>query len=161
MTKDGSGSGVDGRRLSQALRGVRRLRRLSSAETAARMHLSLRSYQRFEAGAVRLNIDHVHRFAAATGSDAHAILLAVAIGSPQFAVRAADNQMGAILTIALQKFDEAQGDRLARLDIHTLIRVIGGAFDELGDVLGPDDPDRTWIDDGLGALAERRPKPGR
>lgn len=60
----------DGRLLSETVRGVRKFRGMTTREVAVRMNMSLRSYQRFEAGVTRLNFDYVKRFAAATGGDA-------------------------------------------------------------------------------------------
>ncbi|OYW26992.1 MAG: hypothetical protein B7Z51_09470, partial [Methyloversatilis sp. 12-65-5] len=43
----------------------------------------------FESGATRLNLDHIHRFAAATNSDPYALILSVVIGSSELARRCA------------------------------------------------------------------------
>ena len=68
--------------LSQALKLVRRHRRMTRAVVAQGMQMALRTYDRFEAGGRSLNLDYIHRFAAATRSDPHAIVMAVAVGSP-------------------------------------------------------------------------------
>ena len=94
---------------------------MTATETANAMNMALRTYERFEAGDTRLNVDHIHRFAGATDSDPYAILLAVALGSPEMARRCADNKLATILTIALQKYDVAMGDRIQRQDTRTLI----------------------------------------
>jgi transcriptional regulator with XRE-family HTH domain len=151
----------DGALLSAAVRGVRRLRRMSTRETAAAMNVTLRTYQRFEAGEARLNLDHIHRFAEATESDPYAILMAIAVGSPSLAVHSADNKFGAILTIALGKLDEKLGEDLARLDTRTLVGVITEAFDHLAERAAQPDPGRAWLKDGEALLSTRRPRPGR
>lgn len=147
--------------LSRALRAVRRLRGMSSRETAAAMNMQLRTYQRFEAGQARPNLDHIHRFSRATRSDPHAILMAVAIGAPEFAVRAADNHLATILVVALQSFDRAQGDRIAELDPRTVISAVTGLFDRLTAAGAAQAEARDWIHSGARSLARTRPKPGR
>ncbi len=150
----------DGALLSEALRRVRRHRSLTAAEVAARMHIAKRTYERFEAGRTRLNLDHVVRFARATDCDPNAILMSVVIGSPDFAWRSCDNRMATILTIALQKFDARVGDTLSELDIHTLVSAITQMFDGLESTLARDDA-KAWIAAGTDALAAKRPTPGR
>lgn len=150
----------DGALLSEALRKVRKHRGLTSAEVASRMNIAQRTYERFEAGETRLNLDHVARFARATESDPHAILLAVVIGSPDFARRSADNRMATILTIALQKFDAKVGDTLSGLDVHALISAVTQMFDSLEVTLARDRAE-TWIASGTQDLTAKRPKPGR
>ena len=76
--------------LSTALRLIRTHRRLRAADVAKSMNMALRSYEHFESGGGRINIERVHRFAEVTDSDPHAILAALALGSPAFALRCAD-----------------------------------------------------------------------
>lgn len=151
----------DGRLLSEAVRRVRRHRGMTVAETAAAMHVSLRTYQRFEGGETRLNLDHLHRFATATQSDPHALLLAIAIGAPAFAVHCADNKLGAVMTIALQKLEETLGDRLAELDTRSLVSAATALIDRLSDQVLKPDPATLWLEQGHADLQARRPRPGR
>jgi transcriptional regulator with XRE-family HTH domain len=151
----------DGNLLSEAVRGVRRHRGMTVGETAAAMNLSLRTYQRFEAGETRLNLDHLHRFAAVTKSDPHALLMAVAIGSPAFAVHCADNKLGSVVTIALQKLDETLGPRIGELDTRSLVSAVTALIDRLADQVLQPDPARAWLDEGQAHLHIRRPRPGR
>jgi transcriptional regulator with XRE-family HTH domain len=151
----------DGELLSAAVKAVRRHRGLTTAEVAAAMNMALRTYERFESGATRLNLDHVHRFAAATNSDPYALILAVVIGSPEFARRSADNKMATILTIAVQRFDRTIQDRLLDLDARTLITAVTGMFDTLLDGDETSEQAQAWLQTGAAELLAKRPKPGR
>ncbi len=151
----------DGALLSRALKRLRLRSGRSKAEIAATMNLALRTYDRFEAGETRLNLDYIDRFARATGSDPNAILLAVATGSPELAVRCADNRFGTILVIALRRFDEAVGDRLSEYEVRTLISAVTTMFDGLAALPTSPDPDRTWLQEGQAELESKRPRPGR
>lgn len=150
----------DGALLSEALRGVRKHRGLTAAEVASRMHVAKRTYERFEAGRTRLNLDLVARFGRATNCDPNGILMSVLIGSPAFARRCCDNRMATILTIALQKFDARVGDHLPELDIHALVSAVTVMFDGLETTLARDEA-QAWLTAGTEDLADRRPKPGR
>lgn len=147
--------------LSRALRSVRRLRGMSSNQTAEAMNMPLRTYQRFEAGQARPNLDHIHRFARATRSDPHALLMAVAIGSPELAARTADNQLATILAVGLQSFDLALGDGVRDLDPRTIVSAVTAMFDRLTAAQTAQAEARTWIRSGADALARARPAPGR
>ena len=120
-----------GLRLSRALKAVRRKRGLRTAEVARAMGLPLRSYEHFEAGAGRLNIERVHQFAQALEVDPYAILAAVDIASPAFAARCADNKLMTILLMALQEFDANGQDDLSRVDARSLITGFTRLFDSL------------------------------
>lgn len=151
----------DGELLSAAVKSVRRHRGMTSAEVATGMNMALRTYERFEAGNTRFNLDHIHRFAVATGSDPYAIVMSVMIGAPEFARRSADNKMATILTIAVQRFDRSVGDRLLDMDARTLIAAITGMFDTLLEDDEQGERARTWLQTGGADLAAARPKPGR
>ncbi len=117
--------------LATILRSLRRHRGLRAAEVAEAMRLPLRSYEYFEAGGGRLNLDRIHQFAEAIDVDPFAILAALDIGSPAFAVRCADHKFMMLLTMALQEFDEAVGEDFARLEARTLIAACTQFFDTL------------------------------
>ena len=151
----------DGALLSAALKSVRKHRGLSTTEVAGAMNMPLRTYERFEAGETRLNLDHIHRFATATRSDAHAILLAVAAGSPELARRCADNQLGTILLIALQRFDLTMGDAIQSLEAREVITAVIGLFDGLSAATSGKDVAADWIAEGASRLRDKRPRPGR
>lgn len=137
-----------GVRLSQALKAVRRKRGLRTTEVARAMGLPLRSYEHFEAGNGRLNIDRVHQFAQALEVDPYAILAAVDIASPAFAARCADNKLMTIFLMALQEFDAAGQEDLTRIDARSLITGFTRLFDGL--IARARDEDafvEDWMDD--------------
>ena len=148
----------DGELLSAAVKAVRKHRGMTTAEVASAMNMALRTYERFESGATRLNLDHIHRFAAATNSDPYALILSVVIGSAR---RCADNKMATILTVAIQRFDQAIQDRLMDLDARTLITAITGMFDTLLDGDETSEQAQAWLQTGAAELLSKRPKPGR
>lgn len=151
----------DGELLSAAVKLVRKSRGLSSRQVADGMNVSLRTYQRFEAGANRLNLDHIHRFARATSSDPYAILIAVMIGSPRFASHAADNMLATVLIVGVQNLEKSVGERIAKLDTRTLVSRIAGMFDGLSADILATDPAAEWLARGREDLSARRPGPGR
>ena len=133
--------------LSAALRLIRTRRGLSVLQVAEAMNMAPRTYQRFEAGVTRLNFDHIQRFARATRSDVHAILMAVAIRSPELAWRAADNQLGSVFAVTLERFNSAYGDRILDLDVRTVVAAITEMFDKLGMAADATTEARKWLQD--------------
>jgi transcriptional regulator with XRE-family HTH domain len=102
--------------LARALKALRRRSGLRAADVAAALGIQLRSYENFEAGRGRLNVDRVHQVARILGADPFAILTAVDIRSPDFAVRCAENKLMAIFLRKLRDFDAATEDQIAQLD---------------------------------------------
>lgn len=152
----------DGKLLAAALKAVRKHRGMKAEEVARAMNMPLRTFEAFEGGEGRLNLDYVHRFCAVTDSDASAVLTAVAIGSPEFARRCADNKLMMIMTIALQEFDRDMGDRIRNLDARELIAAFGALFARLDEESrGREDAASAWLDAGAEKLRQKRPKPGR
>lgn len=119
--------------LSSSLRLIRSHRRMRAVEVAQGMNMALRSYEHFESGAGRINIERIHRFAEVTNSDPHAILAALALGSPAFALRCADNKLATILAVVLQEFNEEAGDAIADLDARTIINTFTKTLKDLAD----------------------------
>jgi transcriptional regulator with XRE-family HTH domain len=117
--------------LSEILKALRRHRGLRTVEVAAAMGMPIRSYEHFESGAGRLNRERVHQFAEAIDVDPFGIFAAIAIGSPDFAIRCADNKLMTILLMALSDFDISAGDEIPRLEASTLIAIFTRAFEEL------------------------------
>jgi transcriptional regulator with XRE-family HTH domain len=122
-----------GESLSRALKAIRRHRRMRPAEVARSMNMALRSYEHFESGRGRVNVERIHQFAAVTDSDPFAILASLALGRPELAVRCADNKLGLIFHMALQDFSDRAGDQVARLDARTLIGAFTYVFENLWD----------------------------
>ncbi len=144
--------------LSATLRLIRGHRRLRTVEVAGAMGMALRSYEHFEAGGGRINLERIHRFAEATDSDPYAILSALALGSPAFGVRCADNKLMTILMVALQEFDDDVGDRIADLDALPIINAFTKALKDLAVQAERQDGDGSaWLDARRGRLS---PPPG-
>lgn len=151
----------DSQLLSAAVKLVRRSRGLSTRQVAAAMHMSLRTYQRFEAGATRVNLDHIHRFAKATSSDPYSLVMSVMIGSSRFAQNTADNMLSTVLVVGVQNLERALGDRIARLDTRSLVSGVAALFDGFAAQVLAVDPAEEWLNKGREELTARRPKPGR
>lgn len=153
---------TDGKLLGAALRAVRRRRGLTAKQVAAAMNMPLRTYEFFEGGGGRTNLDYLHRFAAATDSDPYSLFMGLGIGSTEFARRCADNKLMLIFMIALQEFDVAMGDRTQSLDPRTLIEAFTEAFRKLeAESRDRSEAANSWIEAGQEQLSARRPKPGR
>lgn len=145
---DSAGRRSQSETLSTALRLIRAHRRLRAADIAQAMNMALRSYEHFEAGGGRVNLERIHRFAEVTDSDPHAIVFALALGSPAFALRCADNKLGTILAVTLQEFDEAAGDAIAELDARAIINTFTRALGELAaQSVRRDSAADAWLDD--------------
>ncbi len=107
--------------LPAILKAIRRRRGMGVSEVAKAMGIGIRTYADFEAGRSHLNVSRIHHFARVVGADPYAILVALEIKSPNFALRCADNQLMTIFVMALQEFDARSQDNIARLDPRTLI----------------------------------------
>ncbi|MBB1180377.1 helix-turn-helix domain-containing protein [Brevundimonas aurantiaca] len=147
--------------LSQALKLVRRHRGMTAAAVARAMRMALRTYQRFEAGGRSLNLDYIHRFAVATRSDPQAIIMAVAIGSPDLAWRCADNKLITALTIGGQRFNALLGDDIAGLEARPIILAVCAMYDALLAESDRQQAAARWLENGVTDLAQVRPAPGR
>ncbi|MFW2345728.1 MAG: helix-turn-helix domain-containing protein [Brevundimonas mediterranea] len=151
----------DGDLLSEALKLVRRHRGLTAPQVASAMRMALRTYERFEAGGSRLNVDYIHRFAVATNSDPYAIIMAVAVGSPELARRCADNKLVTTLTIGAQRLDHLIGDRMQFLEARAIIVAVCAMFDQLVAHSDEQQLATRWLKTGEADLLTARPKPGR
>ena len=120
-----------GKALRHALQSIRRARGLTAEQAAGAMHMSLRSYQRFENGENRLNIDHVLRFCEAADCDPAALIAAVLLNRPELARRCADNKMALLALFALEDINERLGDDLTRIEPRAVIDAMAMVFDQL------------------------------
>ena len=117
------------------------------------MGMAPRSYEHFEAGGGKVNLERIHRFAAATRSDPYAILAALAFGSPEFALRCADNKLMSILMVSLKELDEDVGDAIADLEALPIINAFTRATKELAaQAERRDAAGEAWVRDRLGRL---------
>lgn len=156
----GSEHQTDSEVLSAAIRGIRRLRGLTALETAIGMNLALRTYQDFEAGHGRLNIDYIHRFCRFVDADPDAILASLAIGSPEFAIRCCSNKLMRVVMIAVQQVNDQLGERLASIDTRTMVSVVNSSVRDLIERT-VDGKEEDWLRAGEDQLRRARPKPGR
>lgn len=154
MAADPTEKSSDARTIGLAARAVRRARNMTAQQVANLMGLPLRTYEYFEAGSGRVNLDYVHRFAAATNCDPYAMLLGPALGSTEFARRTADSKMILIFLIALGEFESRMEDRLLTLDPRGLIEVFTEAFRKIeADILARERETESWLDAGRDRLA--------
>lgn len=120
-----------GARLCQALKALRRRRGLKPDQMAGALHIAPRSYGYIESGRSRMPLERIHQAAEILGADAYALLLAIDMGSPEFAIRCADNKLVTILVMALEAFDRKVGDDIALLDPRTVMSAFSEALDNL------------------------------
>lgn len=147
--------------LSAALRLIRAHRRQKSGEVAKAMNMASRSYEHFEAGGGKINFERIHQFAEATDSDAHAIVAALALSSPRFALRCADNKLMTIVMVAIQEFDQEVGDAIADLDGLTIINAFTATLKDLAvQSKNRDSSAEEWLEGKLVSLASTGKKNG-
>lgn len=101
------------RLLSKIVKSIRLERRMKAAEVARGMGIGLRTYEDFEAGRGRLDLEKVRLFARATDTDAVAITLGLLFGSYETAMRAVNNKASTILWIGLQELESEVGDKMS------------------------------------------------
>ena len=135
--------------LSLILKAIRRRRGYRSAEVARLMGMAHRSYQRFEAGELGLDLAKVHRFADAVHADAWGIIFGVELNSVEFALYCVDNQAAKALVSSLRRFNLKAGKDIARLDTRSLFIVFARAFDQISARAREYDADlEQWMFDG-------------
>jgi transcriptional regulator with XRE-family HTH domain len=135
--------------LSVILKALRRHRGLRSREVAKRMGLPSRTYQLFEAGRGRLNLERLQRFADATNTDAWAILASLAFGAPDFALQCAENKLMTAAMESARDFHREWSTDIARLDPRIVMHELDAAWRRLGEAArqrrypGREDPPDT------------------
>ena len=148
----------DAKLIGRAARSVRRARGMTAQRTADAMGLPLRTYEYFEAGKGRVNLDYVQRFAAATNCDPWALVLSPGVGSTEFARRSADTKLILIFLIALGEFETRMGDRMIALDPRALIEAFTEAFRKVeAESRARDEATDAWLDAGRDRLAGKPP----
>ncbi|QTC89435.1 XRE family transcriptional regulator [Brevundimonas pondensis] len=126
---------------------------MRTADVAEKMGMRPRTYELFEAGKGKVHHERIHRFARVTDSDPYAIFTAMAFGSPEFALRAADNKLVEILVVALHALDEDMGDGISELDGRTIINTVTRAFKELAlQAVRRDEAANAWLKQRLEKL---------
>lgn len=131
--------------LAQAMKAIRKERRLRASEVARALGMPLRTYEHFEAGRGRMTYDRLVKFAEVTDSDPVALLATLPLLSPEFAVRCADNKLMTILMMAVSDLDDDLGEDLTYLDPATLIHAFSRLKRDLAaHVRGRDMFAETW-----------------
>lgn len=115
------------RLLAQAIRAIRKQRRMRPSEVAKAMGLPLRTYEHFERGTGRVTYARIRRFALATDSDPIAIVSTLPLRSTEFALNSADNKLMTIAMAAISEMHEELGPDVTFLGTSVLV----SAFDKL------------------------------
>lgn len=151
----------EARLIGLGVRAVRRARGMTAQQVADAMNLPLRTYEYFEAGQGRANLDYIHRFAAATSCDPYALILGPGLGSTEFARRTADTKMILIFLIALGEFETRMGDRMITLDPRALIEAFTEAFRKVeAESRAREKETESWLDAGRYRLAAKPTEDG-
>lgn len=154
MPRDTPDRPTDAQRVGAAARAIRRYRGLTAQQTADGIGIPLRTYEYFESGKGRVNLDYVRRFAAVTDSDPFAMLVGLGMARPDFVRRCSDNKLMLVFMIALGEFDKAMGDRMQALDPRMLFEAFTDTFQKLeAESRARDDATRTWLENGRDRLA--------
>lgn len=141
------------RLLSQILKAIRLDRRLKAADVARAMAIGLRTYEDFEAGRGRLDLEKVRLFGLATDSDAVAITLGLLFGSREIALRALENKAPTILWVALREFEADVGDQMAIIPGSYFLESLRLAFGRLREYLQKRDSSaERWLEDEIRRL---------
>ncbi|HBI18703.1 hypothetical protein [Brevundimonas sp.] len=132
---------------------------MTAQQVATAMNLPLRTYEYFEAGTGRVNLDYVHRFAVATNCDPWSLLLGPPLGSTEFARQTADSKLMLIFLIALGEFVRTMGDRMLTLDPRALIEAFTETFRKLEEEnRAKSEETESWLDAGRDRLAGKPPE---
>ena len=141
--------------LGAAIRLVRLHRRMKPADVAMAMGIGKRTYELFEAGKGLVNLERIHRFAEVTDSDPYAIIDCMALGSPAFAVRCADNKAMLALRVVTQEFDDEIGDAIMELDTRSIINAFTRTLKDLAlQAVRRDDAAKEWLEERIGRLVK-------
>lgn len=152
----------DGELLSTALKLIRKHRGLTAAEVAQALNMFIRTYENFENGRTRLNQDYVYRFCRVTDSDPYGVFLSIMLGNPQFALDCADNKLASVLLLALRENYARSPETLPAVQMRDAMAIFRQMFDRLSDETARREASASaWLEEGLAALAEKRPKPGQ
>ncbi len=139
--------------LAVALRLIRLHRRMKPAEVADRMGIAKRTYEHFEAGKGAINLERIHRFADATDSDPYAIIDCMALGSPEFALRCADNKAMVAWRVITQEFNTEVGDAIMELETASIINAFTKTLKDLAmQAVRRDDVAKAWLEQRLANL---------
>lgn len=146
--------------IAAAMRAIRKDRRMRPGEVARALDMPLRSYEHFEAGRGKLTYERIAKFAEATNSDPLAIIAAIPLQSPEFAVHCADNKLMTILMIAMCELHEELGEDLTYLEPRTIIGAFTRVSRELVDHVRKRDVfAETWLEEKATKVARTSQRP--
>jgi transcriptional regulator with XRE-family HTH domain len=117
--------------LSQVLKRLRVREGYRTADMAREMGVALRTYQRFESGALGIDFNKIFRFARVVDADPWGIIFAAEFGSVGFAIHAADNHAASLLLTMLRRFDRRSGKDIAVLDPRSLVKIFSQSFEQI------------------------------
>ena len=117
--------------LSAVLRQLRAFRGRSARSVAKAMGIPLRTYQLFESGHQRLQVDLIFRFAEALQADPYPVLLGVMLARPGPPGSCADNNLATALLLELKAFHETAGASTSSLRTTHLLKAFRAMFDGL------------------------------
>jgi len=141
--------------LGRTLRLLREYRRLTVTEVAELLEMSPSTYDNWEAGTGRINFERIVAFATALKVDGIAIAASIPMGSPEFAVRCADNQLMTTLLGVLHSMNRDYGDQLMLLSTAEILEGLRRICKELEDQLKRKDmAAEAWLaTNGFGQVA--------
>lgn len=140
--------------LSEALRAIRKSRRMKPSEVAAAMGLPVRTYDHFERGTGRISYSRIVSFAHATDSDPIAILSVILMRSPTFALNCADNKLMTIVVAALRRLDEELGADIGYLSTSILVSAVDKLIrDLIEQVRRRDRFAERWMEENVSKVA--------
>lgn len=141
------------RLLAEAVRSIRKQRRMKPSEVAKAMGIPLGTYEHFERGTGRMTYARIRRFAIATDSDPIAIVSALPLGSADFALNSADNKLMTIAMAALSDLNEELGPDITFLGRSMLVTAFDKLCKDLIDqVRGRDQSVERWIEEKTAKL---------
>lgn len=144
--------------LSATLKAIRKDRRMRSSEVARALGMPLRSYEHLESGRGRFTFDRLVRFADVTNSDPFAIIAVLALKSPEFALRCADNKLMTILMIAMSELNDQLGEDIVFLEPGILIGAFTRVVKDLNDHIAKRDLfAETWLQEHSPKVQGARP----
>lgn len=117
--------------LAEAMRNIRKSRRMRPSEVAKAMGLPVRTYEHLEAGEGRMSYERIVKFAKVTNSDPDALLAVIQIDSPEFAQRCADNKLMRIMMFHIRELNEELGDDIAYLESGVVLGAMSRLSKEL------------------------------
>jgi len=134
--------------LGEVMRTIRRERRMRTSEVASALKMPTRTYEHLEAGRGRMSFDRIERFARATNSDPAAIVAAVMLGAPAFALSCIDNKLMEVVVHALGELNEELGADISFLETRTIVAALRKTCQDLADhVRRRDTFAETWLKD--------------